>query len=397
MPADWANARDLMMLRPDVAYLNTGSFAPLPRCVFDRITVLRRNLAEEPMDFLLRCVPALLWQARERVAGFVRGDPRRLMFTTNVTAAINVVASSLPLASQGEILLTDHEYITMQWCWERVAERLGLAIRKFSVPTMASDPSEIVDAAASAMTPQTRLFFFSHILSTTGLILPARELCVEARRRGILTVVDGAHAPAFIDLNLTEIPCDFYAGSGHKWLLAPTGTGFLHFGSGNEGLLQPTQVSWGYHPISNSRQLDEPDRFGSTPRLRRFECEGTRDVCPWLALPEAIDFQATLQHDRIRTRMRELTDYVRRRLSSWRGLVLATPAQPSMSGAMTAFCLPKGVNAAVLRRELWEQFRVEVSVIEREDKMLIRVSTHFYNTEDEIERLAEALGKLLPS
>jgi isopenicillin-N epimerase len=395
IPGDWAEARSLMLLDPAVAYLNTGSFGPLPRCVFDRITALRRHLAEEPTNFMLRCVPALLWRARERLAGFVGAEPQRLMFTANVTAAINLVASSLSFAPPGEILLTNHEYETMQWCWERTAKRLGLTLRTFPLPTMASSPGEIVDAAIKAMSGQTRLFFFSHISSATGLILPARELCIEARRRGILTVVDGAHAPGFLDLNLAGIPCDFYAGGGHKWLLAPSGTGFLYVGSGNEDRLEPMQVSWGYHPPAGSGPADERDQFGSTPRLRRFECEGTRDICPWLALPDAIDFQAMLGHDRIRERTRELSGYLRQRLSSWRALSLATPAEPAMCGAMTAFRLPENVNTAVLRSRLWEQFQVEASVIDRDGQRTIRVSTHFFNTHAEIDLLVEALGELL--
>lgn len=395
LAADWADARDRMLLAPGVAYLNAGACGPLPRCVFDRITAFRRHLAEEPMDFLLRCVPTLLWEARERLAGFLGGDPHRLVFTTNATVAINLVASSLPLSSPGELLLTDHEYVTMRWCWERAAERLGLTIRTFPIPLMPSDPGELVDAAAKAMTPETRLFFFSHILATTGMILPARELCAEARRRGIVTVVDGAHAPAFMDLRLADIPFDFYVGNGHKWLLAPTGIGFLYLGSANEERLQPMQVSWGYHPPPGSGPPDERDQFGSTPRLRRFECEGTRDICPWLAVPEAIGFQAALGHDRIRARMRELTSCVRQRLAFRRGLVPATPEHPALCGAMTAFRLPDGTNAAELRRGLWERFRVDASLIERPDGLMIRVSTHFYNTEAEVERLAEALEELV--
>src|SRR6516225_2429218 len=201
----WTDARARMLLDPNVANLNTGSFGPLPRPVFARATELRRRLAEEPMDFLLRVAPPLLWEAREQLARFVGGDSRRLAFTANVTAAVNLVAASLPLASPGEVLLTDHEYGAMHWCWDRAARRLGLTLRTFPLPTRTEHSGEIVAAAAAAMSERTRLFFFSHVLSPTGLILPARELCQEARRRGILTVVDGAHAPAFVPLNLTDI------------------------------------------------------------------------------------------------------------------------------------------------------------------------------------------------
>src|SRR5258708_33463490 len=233
-----------MCCYPDVANLNPGSCGPLPRVVFQEVTRLRQRFAEEPMDFLVRQAPPLLWQARERLARFLGGDARRLVFTANATAAINTVAAGLRLAAPGEILLTDHEYGAMHWCWEWAAQLQALTIRILPLPSMAHSPAEIVSTASAAFTEHTRLFFFSHVLSPTGLVLPARELCAEARRRGILTVIDGAHAPAMIPVNLAELGCDFYAGNCHKWLLAPTGSGFLYFGPGSEERVQPLQVSW---------------------------------------------------------------------------------------------------------------------------------------------------------
>ncbi|MFI1864725.1 aminotransferase class V-fold PLP-dependent enzyme [Streptomyces jumonjinensis] len=393
--ADWDDARGRMLLDPAVVNLNTGSGGPLPRGVFDRVTALRTHLAGEPMDFLLREVPPLLWRARERLAGFLGGAPHRLALTANVTGAVNMVASSLNLAAPGEILLSDDEYTPMRWCWERMARRQGLEVRTFRLPALPSDPGEIVDAAVAAMSPRTRLLSFSHVVSATGLVLPAAELCEQARRRGITTVVDGAHAPGFLDLDLAGIPCDFYAGSGHKWLLAPTGVGFLHLGPGQLERLEPPQVSWAYQPPPGSGPPDGRDRFGSTPRLRRLECEGTRDICPWLAVPEAIDFQAGLGHDAIRARRRELTDHARLRLAGGLGLAPVTPEPEALSGAMVTFRLPRGARADELRQGLWERFRIEAAAAERPEGPLLRVSANFYNTEDEIDRLADALKELL--
>jgi isopenicillin-N epimerase len=389
----WSRARGEMLLDPEVANLNTGSFGPLPRAVFERATALRRRLAEEPMDFFVRQLPPLLWQARERLAEFLHADPRRLVFTANVTAAVNTVAAALPLAAPGEILLTDHEYGAMHWCWERAAQRQGLTVRTFPLPVLAQSPEEIVDAFCQAVTDRTRLLFFSHVLSPTGMVLPARELCAAARRRGILTVIDGAHAPAMIPVNLAELECDFYGGNCHKWLLAPSGSGFLYLGPGGDGRVHPLQVSWGWH--HDRTRPDERDEFGSTARLRAFEFEGTRDPCPWLAVPAAIDFQAGLGWERIRGRIAELVSYVRQRLTGLAGLSPATPTDPRLHGAMVAFRLPAGTDAVALRQGLWERFRVEAPVVERPDGLLIRASTHFYNTTEEIDRLAEALAVLL--
>jgi isopenicillin-N epimerase len=391
--AFWLDARSRMMLDPQVANLNTGSFGPLPRVVFDRATELRHRLAEEPMDFLIRGAPPLLWQARERMAAFVGGDPRRLVLTANVTAAVNLVAASLSLAAPGEILMTDHEYGAMQWCWERAAQRQGLTVRTFPLPVLPRHPDEIVAAAEGAMNERTRLLFFSHVLSPTGMVLPARELCALARRRGVPSVVDGAHAPAFVSLDLDDIDSDFYGANLHKWLLAPTGSGFLYLGRGAAERIGPLQVSWGWKP--DRAVLDERDEFGSTPRLRHFEFEGTRDPCPWLAVPTAIDFQEGLGWQRIGSRIAELTAYVRCRLGGELGLQPATPEGPDLCGAMTAFRLPPGTDAAMLRRRLWEEHRVEAPVVERPDGLLIRASTHFYNTEEEVDRLAAALGAAL--
>jgi isopenicillin-N epimerase len=386
----WSEARARVLLDPGVANLNTGSFGPLSRPVFERVTRLRQRLAEEPMDFLLRQAPPLLWEARERLAGYLGGDPRRLIFAANVTAAVNMVASSLRLATPGEILLTDHEYGAMHWCWERAAQRQGLSVRTFALPIMASSPQEILAAFRAALAERTRLAFFSHVLSPTGLVLPVKEMCTEARQRGIMTMVDGAHAPAMIPVALNDSDCDFYGGNCHKWLLAPTGAGFLYVGRGTEDRLQPLQVSWGWR--HDHGRLDERDEFGSTPRLRFYEFEGTRDPCPWLAVPAAIDFQQEIGWERIDARNRELARHVRQRLSF---LPPATPEWRELCGYMTAFRLPAGTNAPFLRRELWEQHAIEVPIVERPDGLLIRVSTHFYNSQEEIERLAKALRAML--
>lgn len=392
---DWIAAREQMLLDPTVTMLNTGSWGPVPRPVFDRVTEIRRELAAGPTDFFVRKLPPMLWAARVRTAAFLGTVPHRLVFTSNVSAAINLAASGLPLTSRGEILMPDHEYGAMIWCWERAAQRQGLTIRTFPLPRMPQNPGEIVEAAVKAMTSKTRLFFFSHVLSPTGMVLPAKELCAEARRRGIVTVVDGAHAPAMIPLDVSAVGADFYTANLHKWLLAPTGAGFLAIGPGNEDRLQPLHVSWGYKPdrypfgeASTSPDPDAQDAYGSTPRIRFLEFEGSRDICPWLVVPNAIDFQANLGWDAIRNRMAELAEYSRSRIR----LPLATPAVTGLHGAMTAFELPVGTSAPELRKKLWNA-RIEIPVIERPDRLLLRVSHHWYTLESEIDRLAEFLAQ----
>jgi isopenicillin-N epimerase len=310
-----------------------------------------------------------------------------------VTASINTVAAALRLSAPGEILLTDHEYGAMHWCWERAAQRQGVTLRVAELPQNPADPGEVVDAITRAFSDRTRLLFFSHVLSPTGMVLPAKELCEVARRRGILTMIDGAHAPAMIPLDLSSLACDFYGGNCHKWLLAPTGSGFLYFGAGAERLVQPLQVSWGWH--NEGQPADDPDEFGSTPLIRSFEFEGTRDPCPWLTVPTALAFQERLGWASIRARISDLTDHLRHRVQAELALALATPVHPLLHGFLTAFRLPNGVNPPELRRRLWEMYRIEAPIIERPNATLIRVSLHFYNTVDEIDRLVVALKYLL--
>ncbi len=398
---DWPAVRSLVPLDPTVTMLNAGSFGPTPTPVFDRVTELRRRLAAGPTDFFVRQLPPLLWDARERTAAFLGTVPHRLVFTANVSASINLVASGLRLDGPGEVLMTDHEYGSMVWCWERAAERQGLTVRTVPIPTMPRDPGEIVDAVAAAITPRTRLLYVSHVLSPTGLVLPAKELCEVARRRGVVSVVDGAHAAAMLPLDVSAVGADFYCGNLHKWTLAPIGAGFLVVVPGMEDRLEPLHVSWGYHPgryplgefTPGAGDPDARDPFGSTPRVRRLEFEGTRDVCPWLAVPAAIDFQASIGWDAVRGRSADLAAYTRAKLCDV-GLSLATPAEPGMSGAMTAFGLPAGVDAVRLRRALWAR-RIEVPVLERPDRLLLRVSHGFFNAEGEIDRLAAELPACL--
>jgi isopenicillin-N epimerase len=202
-----------------------------------------------------------------------------------------------------------------------------------------------------------------------------------------------------IPLDVTKVGADFYTGNCHKWMLAPTGAGFLVVGPGNEDRLKPLHVSWGYRPDqyplgeedSVRRDRDAPDKFGSTPRTRFLEFEGTRDVCPWLAIPEAIDFQAEIGVERIRGQIAELVTHTRQRIGSL-GLKLATPTVAGLHGSMTAFESPVNgpARAAALRQAIWKH-RNEVPIVERPDRLLLRVSTHFYNTREEIHRLAEVL------
>lgn len=393
--AKLSGVRSRLALAPGITYLNSGSFGPLARSVADSVASLRSQMAQDPMDFMLRRLPPLLWNARARLANFLSADPHQLLFTANVTEAVNLIAASVRLTTPGEILLSDREYVTMQWCWERAAKRCSLDLRTFSLPTQPSTPDELLLAAEKAMSSRTRLLFISHVVASTGTIIPVREICEIANRRGIVTVIDGAHGPVLTSVNLSEIECNYYVGSGHKWLLAPTGTGFLYFGASAVDSIEPFQISWGCQAQNAGEVAGERDAFGSTPRLRRLECQGTRDLCPWLAVPDAIDFLGTHGFSEVSRRMRELAAYTRSRLSGLSGLVPVTPDHPAMSGGMTSYVFSSRTVPSDLQARLWEKFRIEVGILQQAERTAVRVSTHFFNTEADIDLLAAALVELL--
>lgn len=395
MTDDAARAwRAQVALDPEIAYLNTGSYGLLPRPVLAVVTALREELYRNPVDFLWRRFGPRLESARERLAGFLAAPPHRLFFALNVSEAINWVAASLRLAAPGEIVLTDHEYGAMRWVWERCAARCGLTLRTLVVPMHATTREEVVAELARQWRPATRLFFFSHVLHTTGMVLPAAELCAAARRQGIVTVVDGAHAPGMIPLHLEQIAADYYCANLHKWLLAPLGAGFLYCTAGREELLQPTHVSWGWH-YDRSR-AEARDGHGGTFRQRAFEFVGSRDLSPWLAVPAAIDFHQAVGPGNIRARHLELSDQVRARLEVVPGVICVTPQAPELRGGLTAFRLPPH-DATTVRRLLWERHRIEINLVDHPAGPWLRVSTHFYNLPEEIERLGQALPEALPA
>jgi isopenicillin-N epimerase len=390
---DWAVVREQMMLDPTCIYLNTGSYGIVPRPVFETVQALRERMYRQPTDFLWREAGEPLWQARVRLGQFLHAEPKRLVFTANVSSSINIVAQSLRLAAPGEILTTDHEYGAMFWAWERAAVRQGLVLRACKFPVAANDPQTAAEAIIAEIRPETRLLFLSHVYFTTGLILPIKEICAAARKRGVLTVIDAAHAPGMIPLNLDDIGADFYTANLHKWLLAPLGTGILYSAPGQDERLDPLHASWGWH--YDRTKANERDEYGGTPRLRSHEFEGSRDITPWLAVPATIDFHEKLGAENIRRRHHELSEHARRTLDGHAGLRLVTPSHPAMRGGLTAFKSPPCDPLAV-RQEIWRRHRIEFNFVPHPDGPWLRLSCHFFNTEAEIDRLAAVLPEFLP-
>jgi isopenicillin-N epimerase len=363
------------LLDPDIAHLNHGSFGASPRPVLQRQQELREELEHDPVEFLGRRLPEALAAVRQDLAAYLGvAAPDRLVLVANSTVALNAVAMSLSLDIGDEIVVTDREYGAMHLLWEEIAKRAGARLVVAPVPLPAVDAAELVTAIWSAVTPRTRVLFFSHITSETALVLPVAEVCRRARDAGIVTVVDGAHGPGQLRLALDDLGADCYAGNGHKWLCAPKGSAFLYVRDELQAELRPPVVSWGWN-----------DRY-----QERFGWSGTDDPTAVLSMPAAVEYQAKNDWDAVRERCRALA---RRTQSDILERLDGEPIAPDELQApqMVAVRVPHP-DADALQKELRESHRIEVPVRDVDGATLVRLSVAAYTTEDDCRRLVDALA-----
>jgi isopenicillin-N epimerase len=354
--------RELFLLDPDVVYLNHGSFGACPRSVFEEYQRLQLELEREPAEFLARQYPERIAAARRVLAEYVGAGPGNLHFVPNATAALNTVARGLPLAEGDEVLAPTGEYGGVDRLWRYVCERSGARYVRASGSSL--------DELWDAVVPETRVICVSHVSCFTGGIFAVEELVEPARERGILTLVDGAHAPGQIPLALDELGADFYAGNCHKWLCSPKSAGFLYVRPERQELAEPLIVSWDW---------EDESEFA----LRR-RWEGTIDPAARLAVPAAIRFQEEHDWPSVRERCHALALEAHERLR-----------QPAPDNVVQMTALEVPTNAKELQRRLWEEHRIEVIGQELDGRQLLRLSFQAYNDRDDLDRLGRALRALV--
>ncbi|HET7839556.1 MAG TPA: aminotransferase class V-fold PLP-dependent enzyme, partial [Rectinemataceae bacterium] len=279
----------LFILEPGLVFLNHGSFGARPRELLEEQDRFRRMAEAEPVRFLARSSGALIEAALGALAAYLGASPRDLAFVENATTAVGIAARSLALEPGDEVIGTDHEYGACAEAWRRVCEARGASYRSIAVPLPYAGHGDFLARLEGAIGPRTRALFVSQITSPTALELPAAEVCALARRLGLVSVIDGAHVPGQLELELGKLGADFYAGNCHKWLCAPLGSAFLYVREGlHEGVVPPV-VSWGLVDEANGTDFHEA-YAGSFPLARRLRWLGTRDISAFLAVPAAIDF-----------------------------------------------------------------------------------------------------------
>ncbi len=372
------------LLDPDVIFLNHGSFGATPRPVFDAYQRRQRELERQPVEFLGRRHDDLLLAARSALASYLGTSAANIVYTQNVTISVNIVARSLELGLGDEVLASDHEYGACDRTWRFLSRQRGFTYTNRPVRMPPASTHSLIEEFWQGVSPRTRVIFLSHITSPTALVLPVAEICSRARSAGILTLIDGAHAPGQLPLDLPALGVDFYGGNLHKWLCAPKGAGFLYARPEVQPQLEPLVVSWGY-------EAEKPS--GST-FIDYHEWWGTRDIAAFLAVEDAIRFQQ--DHDWLRVRA-ECHALVRTALKGIGEITGLPPLYPDDSWylQMGSAALPAETEIAALQSRLYAEHHIEVPLIDWNGRKLIRVSVQGYNEPGDIDSLLQALRRLL--
>jgi isopenicillin-N epimerase len=385
-------------LDPEIHYLNHGSFGACPLEVLAHQRELRDRIEREAVKFFVEDLESLLDEAREEVARFVGAQPRDLAFVTNATVGINAVLRSIDLKPGDELLSTNHDYNACLNAMRYVAERAGATPVIAEVPFPIRSPDEAFNAVMARVTPRTRLLMISHITSPTAIILPVERLVKELNVRGIDTLVDGAHAPGMVPVNLDALGAAYYTANCHKWMCSPKGAGFLHVRRDRQHLIRPTVISHG----ANSRRTDR-SRF-----LLEFDWTGTGDPTPYLCIPAALRCMEKMVDGgwpEILRRNRALALKGRDLLCA--ALRTAPPAPDDMIGSIASVQLPDATGPAPtpgpgqyhdpLQNRLINEHRIQVPIVPwpQWPRRWVRVSAQLYNSPGQYEHLATALRSLV--
>lgn len=383
------------LLDPSITYLNHGSFGATPKHVLAKQDEFRRRMEAEPVRFLIRELEPLLDTVRRDLGNFIGASPEDIAFVPNATTGVNAVLQSLALKPGDELLVSTHEYNACRNALDFTAARAGASVRAVDVPFPVRSPDEVVQRIVSAATDRTRLLLVDHITSQTALILPVERIVAEMNKRGIDTLIDGAHAAGHVPLDIRAIGSAYYTGNLHKWVCAPKAAAFLYVRADKRDAVRPVTISHG----ANSTRTDR-SRFHL-----EFDWPGTYDPTPWLGAGESLRFLPTLVDGGWPEIMRRNHALVlRARDLLCETLRVAKPAPDDMLGAMSSIPLPDGEPSIVsplqidpLQDALFHQFHIEVPVMQwpSPPKRLLRISAQLYNTIGDYEKLAAALKQLL--
>jgi isopenicillin-N epimerase len=381
------NLSSQFLLDPTIIFLNHGSFGACPKPVFQQYQSWQRKLEEQPVLFLGRQYHDLIRQAIQPLAKYLGTVPTNLVFVPNATYGVNLVARSVILQPGDEILSSDQEYGACDYTWEFICSKRCARYIRQPLPFPAVSQDEIVELFWQGVTNRTKLIFLSHITSPTALRLPVEAICQRAREQDILTLIDGAHAPGQIPLNLDQIGADFYTGNCHKWLLSPKGAGFLYAVPSVQDLIEPLVVSWGY-------QTDPAKSLGSR-FLDLLTWAGTHDPAAYLSVPDAIQFQQEHHWQQVQQDCHDLIKEYLPKFSALTGYPVLYQ-HDNQYRQMACIEIPLMRNLELFKTQLYDQFRIEIPTIEWNQRHFLRISMQAYNQASDLDALLEALVYLIP-
>jgi isopenicillin-N epimerase len=371
-------------LRSDVTYLNFGSFGACARPVFENYQQWQLELEQEPVQFIAINGPRYLQQSREALASYVHCDASDLVYVTNPSYGVNIIAKSLQLDPGDAILSTDLEYGACDKAWNYYCKKSGASYVRQHIPFPVISKEKLIDDFFKGISKRTKAIFISHITSATALILPVSEICAIAKEKGLLTIVDGAHVPGHLPLDLSALQADIYIGACHKWMLTPKSCSFLYVKKELQHLFDPLLISWGYDSATTSGS-----RF-----IDYHQGQGTRDFSAFLTVPEAIRFME--QHDwkTVAANCRKMVQQNADRFCALMKTMPVCPVTDEFVGQM--FSIPVQTSQPeALQRHLFEQYKIEIPVMRQDRSTYIRYSINAFNSQEDLDKLYTALQETI--
>ena len=379
------------LLDPEITFLNHGSYGSCPKPVFEVYQKYQTDLESHPIKFMQEDVYKLLEISRESLSHYVNCDKDDLIFVTNPTQAVGTVIHNILINSNDEVLSTNLEYGSCDRMWTYDADQKGYKYIQAEINLPIEDKETFLNQFWSYASTQTKYVFISQITSTTGMILPIPEIVAEAKKRGIKTIIDGAHVPAHIPLDIKELDPDYYTGAMHKWLCCPKGSSFLYVKKEKQVGIQPMLKSWGwgeeYEKFKSSVQLHSPSRF-----INVFQWQGTRDMSTFFTVPEAIQFQEEHDWDSVRSRSINMVIEARNRINEITKLPKICP--DNWLGQMATILFPIDDTVA-FKKTLYNDYQIEMPVMRHIEHTAFRISIQGYNTQADIDHLINALEELI--
>lgn len=368
------------LLDPEITFLNHGSFGACPKPIFEEYQRFQLELESDPVHFIQKKQTGYLKIAKEKLAKFIGCNPKDFFFIPNPTVAVNTIMRSLNLEEGDEILTTNHEYGAMDRTWNFYSEKAGVKYIRQNITLPVISKEQIIEDFWKGYSNRTKVIFLNQISSATALIFPVKEICDKARKLGLITIIDGAHVPGHIDLNITELNPDFYTATLHKWMLAPKGSSFLYVKPEFQDRIEPLVVGWGYQSLtpSDSRFLDY------------HEYQGTRDVSAYLCTPKVVGF---LEDNNWKEKSKVGKKLVLDNYQVFCDLLNAKPICPiseEFLGQMASIPI-RTDKPTELKELLFTKYRIQIPIMFLNGNTYLRYSINAYNSQEDLDILRKAL------